>query len=341
MSREKGKRSGELPWVGVHVMAEVAFCRRAGVIAHEAGDQDTGVEFDESPQLNYLPSYDMAAMEQLLGKRWDVVLYGGAGAIVLLVGVITVALLFGWLIGLGALIVVSPLWYWWFMELLGTLELVKKRREALDAPPREPDPDMQAMQMINWWSLLNAGYVSIEYEAPFKEGYLKLIGKPWRVLQKGSVKIPVFRKRSEDTKVHRQHLLRVAAYCHLIHACEGADVPYGIILFGNQNDGVAVPANEGNQHKLEIALRKTRATYELIEESFELPPAPEATDVCRRCPFGLPRRYKKRKSETVLRGNELAPFVTEGADGEYYHSTCGDRFRWVPPHEKAHAKQLR
>lgn len=345
MTSKKNRRDQpgdeDLSWIGVHVMAEVAFCRRAGVLAYEGGAEDTGDDFYSTRRLTYTPDYDLAVIEAKLNEKWDMVLKGLVIGAPAAVGIFFIGWLFDWLIALALLVGFAILAYWWIGEVMSLMELAQRRRAAQLARPAEPDASLHAVQEVNWWSLLKAGFVPVSYEQPFREGYLKLIGKPWRVLQRGSVRIPVFRKRSSDTKLHRQHLLRVAAYAYLIRQCEGGEVPYGVILFGDGCDGVAVPVNADENQKLEIALKRTRQTQTLVEEaSIGMPPSPEMTDVCHGCPFGLPRRYAKRRTETQLRGATLAPFLTEGEDGKLYHSTCGDRFRWVPPHETAKVKRL-
>jgi len=58
--------------------------------------------------------------------------------------------------------------------------------------------DVPIEQSINWWGLIKAGFESIEMRGPLRDPTLKLVGKPWRVLQFGSRRIPVIRKKNDD-----------------------------------------------------------------------------------------------------------------------------------------------
>ncbi len=54
---------------------------------------------------------------------------------------------------------------------------------------------------------------------------------------------------------------------------------------------------------------------------------------CINGPLGKPELLGK---DPILRGSvQIVPFGTETTDGKVYHSTCGDQFRWIPPHEQA------
>ena len=187
---------------------------------------------------------------------------------------------------------------------------------------------------MNWWSLLKCGFEPHEYFDPHEDLSWRLSGHPWRVLHKGSLRIPVFRKRRGDRGLHQQHLARMAAYCHLIETAEGHAAPYGIILFGSDYDGVTVPNTEANRHVLRTGLLEARQVIESNQ------PAAPPSSWCQRCPNGWPKVYRRRKTDTRLGGQEWPPVLTRGVDGRKYHSACGDRFGDVPRHERAKEKGL-
>ncbi len=187
--------------------------------------------------------------------------------------------------------------------------------------------------------MIKAGFVPIEPERVYEDLDLGLVGKPWRILQKGSLRIPVFRKRADSRQIHPQHLLRIVAYCHLIRKCEGADSPYGIVLQGREYEGVALPAKDSSE-ALRQAIKRVRQMQYAVEVEGLFPNAPDPLSRCRGCPWGKPRRHRNRKSETILSGQVVEPFLARGSDKHLYHSTCGDRCYWVPPHERAEALSL-
>jgi hypothetical protein len=66
------------------------------------------------------------------------------------------------------------------------------------------------------------------------------------------------------------------------------------------------------------------------------PPDEPDAGCCSGCPFGKPETAKV----------DLAQVQTEkihgrgGRDGKLYHSECGDRFEWIPPHVQAKKKGM-
>ena len=60
------------------------------------------------------------------------------------------------------------------------------------AEPRLPDPETTKTQEIHWCELLAAGFTLREPQAPLTHEQWKLGGKPWKVLEYGELRIPVF-----------------------------------------------------------------------------------------------------------------------------------------------------
>lgn len=329
------------PQIGVHVLTEFVFCPRAGVIAFEEERDDPGEDMLESPRLDYLPDFSVRLIEEALQNTWNriwrtltfaspmgLVIFGvhmfghSQLAVVLAIG------LGGWLL------------YWLWQQLRVVVLLQRKLRAAATAVPDEPDSGLSEIQEVNWWSLLKAGFAPLEYEDPHEDREWKLVGKPWRVLQKGPLRIPVFRKRYGEPELFPQHYARMAAYCHLLEVCEGAESPYGVILFGDGYEGVTIPNSSVNRDTFEEGLRKARRIVESLEKDNLIPGKPDRPVICHDCPVGRPHSHRKGRSETVLRGKRIPPFLTLGEDKRIYHSRCGDRFGWVPPHDRATRKKL-
>lgn len=328
------------PWIGVHVLTEFIFCPRAGVIAFEEQRTDPGEDLDRAPRLDYLPDFVVALIEADLQKAcntlWNLVTWTPPAALLVWVA--------GLLVDRRLWLVLIPLGVWFLRHAARNvrivLELSRRLRAAREATPREPDPESKQGQVVNWWGMMKCGFTPVEYEDPHEDADWKLVGKPWRVLHKGSLRIPVFRKRCGKEQLHPQHFARMAAYCHLIEIAEGGNAPYGIVLFGKGYDGLTVPNTEENRSTFQRALLNIRRLIEAVQTDGEKPDVPKQGRVCRECDRGRPRIYRKGITDTVLDGILLPAFCTRGEDWKHYHSTCGDRFGGVPLHDRAKEKRL-
>jgi hypothetical protein len=326
-------------WISVRTLGEFVFCPRAGIVVANKVEDEAEPE-DDPIRLDFLPQYSLTVIEEQLALHLRA-LGSWAGRFVGVLIVMGVAWYFDWKIAvlIGAFIL------FWFgrrmtREMRAVFTLADSRRQAIAAEPKEPPADLGQQQLVNWWELLKAGFDSIRPQETMRDELTKLAGKPWRLLRKGSLRIPVIRI-SEDYYeggrywIYPQHEIRLAAYAQLVAACEGAESPYGIVLFGKSYEGVAIPITPG----LRTATEKKRA--ELMSELASTkkglpPPAPEAS-LCAKCPFGKPEKVPK--SQIVGLGASKVHGRT-GKDGQLYHSECGDCFGWTPPHDQAKGKGL-
>jgi hypothetical protein len=328
------------PWIGVHVMTEFVFCPRAGLIAFEERCVDPGEELGRAPRLDYLPDFEVGMIEAALQKTWSRLwsLLTWTSPVVLIVAV--AGFLFDWRFWL----ILVPLGVWFVRKLSVHLsDIVKlsgRLRAARKAAPKEPDPDSTEPQPVNWWSLLKSGFTPVEYEDPHENPDWNLAGKPWRVLHKGSLRIPIFRKRAGKAVLYTQHFARMAAYCRLIETVEGGSAPYGVVLFGDGYVGVTIPSTEENRELFREALLDARRLVEATQTEGLTVDAPRRATLCHECHVGRPRAYRKGITDTMLDGERFPAYGTRGEDGRYYHSRCGDRFRWLPPHDRARRKRL-
>ena len=327
-------------WINAHVLAESMYCPRAGMMAFEHKQADRGQELDRSPRLDYLPDFSVEMIEAGLNRASNAVWR----SLTWTPPVVLIAIIAGRLDGRPWWLILIPAALfggrWLYRKLCEVVELSRRLRAAHAALPEEPNPDSTQMQPVNWWSLLKAGFSSVEYEDSHEDPDRHFSGRPWRVLHKGSLRVPVFRKRSGKHEVRRQHVVRMAAYCHLLETCEGGQSPYGIVLFGDGYEGLTVPCSGENREAFAQSLDNARTLIEAVRSGGLMPDTPPGNTCCA-CPLGRPRVHRPGMTDTHLNGKQVAPFRTRGADQRLYHSPCGDRFDWVPPHESALEKGLR
>jgi len=296
------------PWVSVSLLGEATFCARAGRFQHEQSQEDTGEEEIPPPRRGWFrPPFSVAEIELELGKlRPKVVTLAALTALLAVLGFFASIL---W-VGALALVIVTA------RAGLALLALGNLLKEARAVAGQEPDPGASQPQPVSWWALVQNGFQALRYEDPLSDESWRVTGKPWRILQRGSTRIPVFRKRNEDERLYRQHFARIAAYAHLLERSEGATVPYGVILLGSSYRGLTVPIEPPSKKQFHDALLLART---VVKGGPHQPP-PHNTSLCRSCPWGKPMTNDRGRS---------------------YQSPCGQRYDWVPPHEKALRKGLR
>lgn len=317
------------PFVSVHAIAEYEFCPRAGLLASEnkrSGDDD------EPPALDTLPRFELEAIERALVERrrdffsklWMFLGLAICGpiagkfhqpAIIVLIGV--------------GMAFVS---YRILQIALDIVELLKRRHLALTGQCREPDPYCEDMQSVNWFGLLNLGFESIRLDDSLRDPDWRFDGRPWRILRKGSLSIPVFRTRSPQEAPHDPQIAKIMAYCRLAAVCFQAECPYGIILTGDDYSGFAVPNHARYRkrfHDSLVALRQLALAASYQSEG----DVPRNERGCSACPLGEPRLVS-RGLRVQRFGAPVPVRVLGSADGKDLHCDCGDRFQWKPPHER-------
>lgn len=331
-----------LSWVRVRTLGEFLFCPRAGLLSHASAREDDEPS-DEEINLTFLPEYSLTLIEEQLNDQlrhlawWS--MWVGCGLFLTAVA---------WWKGLPiiveiALIVPTFLCIRKTLKNLSAVSILnERRREALAAPASEPSSDLKDDVRVRWWELLKAGFDSVPYLEPLSDSELALVGKPWRVLKKGSLRIPVIRLPDANYHagrfwVYDQHRLRLAAYAHLLSVSEGGETPYGVVLFGATADGVAIPMTINSMELVKTKVEEFRLC--LDSDRFGIPTAvPSDTKVCSDCPLGRPKIATASERTEQALGRRLQ--VVTGSDGRTYHSDCGDRFQWTPPHDDAVRRNL-
>jgi hypothetical protein len=327
------------PRLGVYVLTEFVFCPRAGLCAHETGHN----EEENSPPLSFFsfnPLYTLGEIEATLQRAisemtWFV---AGAGFSAVLAALLTV-----WInkfVGFAG--VFGVLWFLTFAMQRGihAFQLNQQRKQALAGKQREPTPN-SSDQEIHWWDLIQAGFETQAAQDPLIDPELNFWGSPDRYLRRGNVVIPVWRMPHYDGRLYPQNYIRMAAYCHLVQKSFGVGVecPYGIILFGHGLDGIAISFTSQRRADFIETLRSARKTIEETGQRTDPPPPDPA--MCARCPYGKPRLHVANETDNICNGIPLRVKPALAPDGKCLHSLCGDRFRWLPPHEDVEEKDLR
>lgn len=302
------------PWVSVGLIAQNVFCRRAGIIHHETPREDEEEVYRAGRGLRRL-FYSFYEIKRAIKRTIISIL------VILLLTIADHFIRKGGFIdqikpdsttnwpsfGAAILELVGAAFLLVFTFYLLTLFWIYFWAKV--RAPKAPDPNSSESQKINWWSLLNAGFQPITPQDMYRDEQWHLSGCPWRILVKGNLRIPVFRKRFSEgpvgKKLFPQHYARMAAYCHLIEKNEHASSPYGIILFGKTPEGVTVPYQKREKGTLRRSILDTRATLNSINQIF-VPSPPNSLEQCKKCP------HSKRDRWTGT-------------------SPCGLRFGWMPP----------
>jgi hypothetical protein len=329
--------------IGVHVLTEFIYCPRAGIVAFEEGRGDSGQE-DRPGRLDFVPSYRLREIEDALQRaiNWFA-LQSGLGMVVLLAtffwgrdGDLRVT----WAMG-GVLIVLVGLVG---KNMLRVVRLTYQRLRVLSAVAKEPEFADGKPVWVNWWELRAAGFTVSAADWHMADDEARLSGKPFRVLCRGSLRIPVFRQHHPTDRLYRQHFARIAAYCHLIETSSGKQCPFGIVLRGRSYQCVAIPITEEARRAFWDGMADARRVLRAVSTGLK-PPPPRDFTRCEKCPVGKPQVYLAGISDQYAMSQRLQVQTVRGSDRRLYHSKCGDRFRedvsrWTPPHELAFAKGL-
>jgi hypothetical protein len=331
----EGNQETEAPHertIGVHVLTEFIYCPRAGLAQFEENrvDEPDG----QTPRLDYLPEYEIQKIIEMrarLLRRISALLcvLVGFGVVTGLLGWLVHTFFFlCWLVGSGLL---SFLVVWFsYQTVILTARLNAYRRAQRGAPPA----DLQTDMTVNWWSMLKEGFDCLPGRTTEDE-QLRIQGRSYYVLRRGSLAIPVFFYGGNADRVRSQDRVRIAAYCHLLTVNELADSPYGLMLWAGSDEAVAIPNDEASQQMLREALEQARKVIRLSVDVSKDPPPPDNRSRCSDCPIGRPRRYDPRMPRHVRYGTTLRVQFCGNGREKTHHSLCGDRFEWTPPHQIA------
>ncbi len=265
----------QAPFVGVHTLSEFVYCPRAGIISAESTHDDPGCEFQQAPSLGGLPMHDLDQIRNAIEQIFNQIKM----PIAVNLGIWLVTLYFCLAFSPMLLLLFLPTLFFtgrWLVILLRHYQLLKQRLHiAENAAVQEPNWTLQHAQPINWWSLIRAGFVSVEKQESLFDEPLRIAGKPWRVLHRGSCVYPVLRIRVDgkqhdvrrEGRLRQQQLARIAAYAYLLNRCERGDSSWAIVLFGWSDEGVAVPLTEHAWKTFRSGLIQARKELRLSQEN--------------------------------------------------------------------------
>ncbi len=307
-------------------VAESVFCPRAAILTLESRVE----ERTEDPAFDVMAIYELRVLEAAIVRSFWLVVASVVGVIALYVATKMMMNRGYWLIWLLALPFGLRLLSFLVSEFGTLLSLLAKKNLANKAHCVEPDVNSLEMQNVTWWGLLNLGFESVASNQAMQDSDWMVSGKPWRVLRRGSLRIPAFRTKSNSAMPSQQSIAKIMAYCHLLEVSEGFDSPYGIVLMGDSYRGFAVP-NRGTFPRIfHNALSELRKVVARVKGQGSDPSPPSEKRKCGDCPFGKPRLVTLRRP-TTRDGHELKPHVLQKWR-ERCHCDCGDRFCWKPPH---------
>ncbi len=329
------------PAIGVHVLSEHVFCPRAAIIAQESGPDEGNEEPNLGPRLDLLGDYDELRFTEAVHQGWGdmrlwLTLLAPAVMVVLLAGSLH-SIFAAVFVSLPVLILLVKCWE----SLSQIIRLVRERARLRAAAVVEIDLTSTEIRRMDWWSLRKSGFDCIKLSDPLSLPDDELTGKPWRMLCKGNtIGIPVIRRHPGSSEWGPQHEVRLAAYCELIEQCQIRSSPFGVILFADTRQCVLVPITAAVKMRLQLALESLQEFLELEARGTHIPQAP--TDRrCTGCLQGKPVKFQPGETEFRLNGKPLranAINSKQESDGKHrgaFHSLCGDRFRWAPPHRNA------
>ena len=331
ISLESRNHNGEV--VSVHALGQYLYCKRSAILAAEIGDQS---ENDELPRLTYLPNFDLERIEEVLSKtlRW----FGLALSIsVCLIGLAVFAVVEQKRLLFVGSVFANMFSASWALMLMPQLVLLAcRRRSAMRAESREPAPDVDGIQAVNWWSMLNTGFEPVRYDDRFVHPDLPLEGCPWRVLERGNQKIPVIRSGANEIgfsegDLYPKHQIRLAAYALLLESMGESVVPYGLVFPMNSPQGLALPISNELKARTVATLEEFSQIIEQSHKQHVDPRPPENRNLCTECSFGNPEPITKREI-TARRKSGESLVVLQGNSGKTYHCACANRFGSVPPH---------
>ncbi len=328
--------------ISVHALGQYVFCRRSAILAIEAGDQS---DKDEPlPRITYLPNFDREKIEELLSAK--ITQFGFFLFYLLcLIGLLSIGL------GKQNRLVFYPSLLSFLVLAACTIEtlvsifiLVARRRGALHTEARELDLNIEKIEPVNWWSMLNAGYETIRYERPFQHPELPLVGAPWRVLQRGSQRIPVIkagghRLGSSKQKLYPKHEVRLVAYALLLESASHIQVPFGLVFPADSPYGLAVPITDVLRVRAKKMLQDLEQTLNESQLRGMHPEMPGNRSRCTDCELGRPQSITESDVKNARKANEQL-VVLKHHSGRLFRCQCADRFGSTPPHRETNRLQL-
>ena len=315
---------GDDEWLSVHAIAQYSYCPRAGLIAFENKRDEPD---DEPPAFDTLPRFEIEAVEAEIRRKMQL-LFRYLWAILIVAASSPVSVYFKqyWYLVLAGVAMLFITWQSLSVFMV-IQELQRRRSILLDSKCVEPDPyEEKKMQPVNWFGLLNLGFQSQIPQEPLEDEDWRFRGKPWRLLMRGDLVIPVFKTRGKQESPKDTQITKCMAYCRLVSKAFKNDCPYGIVLVDNEYSGFAIPNNGRYRKAFHDSLVNLRHLVQSAGYGSNVEVG-YSEHKCSKCPMGRPRLVSL--NQRVVRFG--AP-VEPNKDSDGMHSDCGDRFEWRPPY---------
>ena len=123
-----------------------------------------------------------------------------------------------------------------------------------------------------------------------------------------------------------QHVVRIAAYCHLIETCELGDVPFGVLMFAGTYDCLIIPNTAAAQLQFEQALEETREFLQELEKG-DSSPGSAVRQSLQRLSIREPRVYVAGQTDTMLGGSAFRRTACGQRDGRLLSQPLWRPFR--------------
>lgn len=328
--------------LSVHALGQYVFCVRSAILAAETGDQ-RDID-DPLSRFTYLPNFDRERIEEMLSAKITqlafFLLYGVCLAVLMKMGL---AEQNRWVF-YPSLIAFLGLACWSLDILVRIFDLALRRRAAIRAEAREPEPTITEIEPVNWWSMLAAGFEPARCQQPFQHPELPLEGAPWRVFERDSRRIPVIKSGSHQLGVRRgelfpKHQVRLVAYALLLEATSHIEVPYGLVFPVDSPHGLAFPITDELRGRCLNLLAEFDQTLVHSQQQDSQPTLPENRNRCSGCDYGKPIPTTPKEIDNDLKaGRQLV--VLQSQEGNLYRCQCADRFGSAPPHVTTIRKRL-
>lgn len=334
--------------INVHALGKFEFCKRAGVIAIESSQSDEEDDWERTPRLDYLPLFAVALLDERLKEstselkqaRWPLL---ATALVTLLIGRF-ISFTFAMFL-IPVVLVLGRKTLLHFHDMREVYRMLRAKRNATESHLEDPNA---GVRHIDWWNLMKAEeFSSVVPRGRKVSETLKLTGKPAGIATYRGKRIPVVLHHRELGKAKPYHLVRLAAYAMLIEEDlkdvganqKDIEVPWGIILNPRTMTGLAVPITDEARSHTKKRLAEFRTELQQVQNGTD-PIAPDAR-FCEECPYGRPQIGPEGMVRKMLDGVKLPGSANRPKNANRYHSPCGDRFKWVPPHQRAIELRLR
>lgn len=330
-----------VPLIGVHALTEFVFCNRAGLICQGEQTEDRGYE-DAVSNLDFMPFYELKEIDSALEKlqiriSWLL----GLTAALIVAGAI-IGIMSNWILAIILWAVSIVPFQRASIGLIKGYKLYSARQKFTRIESRIPDLNTPEDEELDWRAIIRFGFDVERCRDPFVDDELGIKGRPWRLLKRNSLCIPVFKCRLPTPKnpesiapsnwLYQQHYVRIAAYCRLIEKCTSQQAPFGLVLFSNTHRAFAIKMGRETDEALKRAIASAQETIREYQQGKK--PLPPNERLCRQCHQGRLRTYVFDSTLLDHYGEKIEP-RTHLINNRRQHSPCGDLFRWVPPHELA------